>query len=244
MPVLARAWQMLLKGHEEVRGSPRPLAAADMILVRLAYAADLPTPGDLARMGEGGAPRSGEPARKSPPGPSRKSARVEAQAAPAVSLETENPAPASAQDDITLRSFEDVIALADAKRDLKLKNALMEQVRLVRFKPGEIELNPLPYAAQDLTQERMKKLKAWTGRVWIVAVTDEEGAAPLGQQRREKEKREIEEIKQHPAVKEVLQHFPGARIAAVRPAARNEPAPLARDAPDEPEPYTEDGTNA
>ncbi len=49
MPVLARAWQMLLKGHEEVRSSPRPLAAADMVLVRLAYAADLPSPGDLAR---------------------------------------------------------------------------------------------------------------------------------------------------------------------------------------------------
>ena len=49
MPALARAWQMLLKGHEEVRGSPRPLAAADMVLVRLAYAADLPPPGELAR---------------------------------------------------------------------------------------------------------------------------------------------------------------------------------------------------
>ena len=49
MPVLARAWQMLLKGHEEVKSSPRPHAAADMVLVRLAYAADLPTPGDLMR---------------------------------------------------------------------------------------------------------------------------------------------------------------------------------------------------
>src|SRR3990170_3663533 len=49
MPALARAWQMLLKGHEEVRGSPRPLAAADMVLVRLAYAANLPPPGELAR---------------------------------------------------------------------------------------------------------------------------------------------------------------------------------------------------
>ena len=49
MPALARAWQMLLKGYEEVRGSPRPHAAADMVLVRLAYAADLPPPGELAR---------------------------------------------------------------------------------------------------------------------------------------------------------------------------------------------------
>ena len=49
MPVLARAWQMLLKGYDEVRNAPRPHAAADMVLVSLAYAADLPTPADLVR---------------------------------------------------------------------------------------------------------------------------------------------------------------------------------------------------
>ena len=49
MPVLARCWQMLLKGLNEVRGAPAPLAAAEMVLVRLGYAADLPPPGDLVR---------------------------------------------------------------------------------------------------------------------------------------------------------------------------------------------------
>ena len=77
-----------------------------------------------------------------------------------------------------LKSFEDVVALAEAKRDLKLKHALLEQVRLVHFKPGTIEINPLPQAPRELGQELMRKLKAWTGRVWIVAVSDEEGAAP------------------------------------------------------------------
>ena len=139
-----------------------------------------------------------------------------------------------------LKSFEDVVALAEAKRDLKLKHALTEQVRLVRFKPGTIEINPLPQAPRELGQELMRKLKAWTGRVWIVAVSDEEGAAPLGVQRREKEARDIDAIREHPAVKEVMQHFPGARIAAVRPVA--EPAPPA-DGAEEPEEFKEDGTN-
>ena len=56
--VLARAWQMLLKGIEETRTAADPLAAADMVLVRLAYAADLPTPDEALR-----ALRDGEPAR-------------------------------------------------------------------------------------------------------------------------------------------------------------------------------------
>ena len=130
------------------------------------------------------------------------------------------PAPAPAPE---LKSFDDVVALAEAKRDLKLKHALLEQVRLVHFKPGNIEVNPLPQAPRDLTQELMKKLKAWTGRVWIVAVSDEAGAPPLGTQRRERDAREIAAIREHPKVKEVLQHFPDARIAAVRPTARPEP---------------------
>jgi DNA polymerase-3 subunit gamma/tau len=249
MPALARAWQMLLKGYDEVRGSPRPLAAADMVLVRLAYAADLPPPGELARRLAEGA-REAVSSAAPQPRPSRKPepARAEtyspeapqdAPADPPPAEDDEAPEPAPPPE---LRSFEDVVALAEAKRDLKLKHALSEQVRLVRFKPGLIEINPLPQAPRELGQTLMRKLKAWTGRVWIVAVSDEEGAAPLGQQRREQEARAIAAIREHPAVKEVMQHFPGARIAAVRPVT--EPSPTAEsDNTDEAEEFKEDGTN-
>jgi DNA polymerase-3 subunit gamma/tau len=238
MPALARAWQMLLKGHEEVRESPRPHAAADMVLVRLAYAADLPSPADLARRLQDGAGAGA--GTHAPAGgaskPSGKPAHAETEVPLAFDRGDQQPEPRETTPE--LKSFDDVVALAEAKRDLKLKHALLEQVRLVHFKPGNIEVNPLPQAPRDLTQELMRKLKAWTGRVWIVAVSDEKGAEPLGVQRREKEAREIEAIRQHPAVKEVMQHFPGARIAAVRPTVEPE---TEAEAPDEPE-LKEDGT--
>jgi len=233
MPVLARAWQMLLKGHDEVRNSPRPLAAADMVLVRLAYAADLPPPGELARKlkeesasGNGAGPRP-EPA---PSSPERAPARAQAEDVPPPP-ESENPAPPQVLP--APQTFEDLVALVDEKRDLKLKNALLEQVRLVRFKPGHLELNPLPTAAPDLLQELMRKLKAWTGRVWIISPSDQEGAEPLGATRRAEAEREMEKLRAHPAVQEVLQHFPDARITAVRSTAEA--------APDED--LKDDGTN-
>jgi DNA polymerase-3 subunit gamma/tau len=240
MPALARAWQMLLKGHEEVRESPRPHAAADMVLVRLAYAADLPSPADLARRLQDGAGTGA--GTHAPAGgaakPSRKPVHTETAVPPAFDrADDQQPEPRETTPE--LKSFDDVVALAEAKRDLKLKHALLEQVRLVHFKPGNIEVNPLPQAPRDLTQELMRKLKAWTGRVWIVAVSDEKGAEPLGVQRREKEAREIEAIREHPAVKEVMQHFPDARIAAVRPTAEPEPE---TEAPEEPDELKEDGT--
>jgi DNA polymerase-3 subunit gamma/tau len=247
MPALARAWQMLLKGHDEVRNSPRPLAAADMVLVRLAYAADLPPPGELARrLRDGGDAAAGEGNAPAQTRPSRKPEPARADTSP---VENENPAPADDEDDEPaaplpeLKSFEDVVALAEAKRDLKLKHALTEQVRLVRFRPGTIELNPLPQAPRELGQALMRKLKDWTGRVWIVVLSEEEGAAPLGVQRREREAREIEKVREHPAVKEVMQHFPGARIASVRPAAKKqEPVPQPGET-EEPDAFKEDGTN-
>jgi DNA polymerase III subunit gamma/tau len=227
LPVLARAWQMLLKGHEEVKSSARPHAAADMVLVRLAYAADLPTPGDPA-------PTIRREAQTPAPAPE-----------PSPVAETEDPAPPAPQQSLANpKSFEEVVALAEEKRDLKLKHALTEQVRLVRFRSGHLELNPLGTAPKELGQDLMRKLKAWTGRVWIVALSGDEGAAPLGVQRREREVREIERIRDHPDVKQVLQHFPGARIAAVRATASEEPpAPPAEIDEGAEQEFKEDGTD-
>jgi len=245
MPALARAWQMLLKGHDEVMTSPRPLAAADMVLVRLAYAANLPPPGELARRlsEEAGATQTGstkaEKASRDA-APARAEARHASPKEDDPDLLTADAEPVQEPVKLELSSFEDVVALAEAKRDLKLKHALTEQVRLVRFKPGTIEINPLPHARRELGQDLMRKLKAWTGRVWMVAVCDEEGSPPLGAQRREKEAREIEKVREHPSVKQVMRHFPDARITAVRPVP--EPAPP----PEESEPsedLEEDGTN-
>ena len=116
------------------------------------------------------------------------------------------------------------MALAEEKRDLKLKHALSEQVRLVRFRPGHIELNPLPAAPKECGQDLMRKLKAWTGRVWIVALSGEAGAEPLGVKRRAREAREIEALREHPRSRQVLERFPDARIAAVRAVTKRRAA--------------------
>lgn len=249
MPVLARAWQMLLKGHDEVRNSPRPLAAADMVLVRLAYAAEMPPPGTLARYLKDERAEAKEPAQSAPSSSAPDPVRAEiGEEAP---HESENPAPPPEPPEPsskpqTLKSFEDVVALADEMRDLKLKNALLEQVRLVHFKPGDIALNPLSNASPDLLQELMRKLKMWTGRVWIVSTSEQQGDEPLGPLRRAAAAREVDELRAHPAVREVLQHFPDAQIKAVRPAERNveeSESPGDDTAPGGQEEFKDDGTN-
>jgi DNA polymerase-3 subunit gamma/tau len=87
----------------------------------------------------------------------------------------------------------------------------------VRFEPGRLEIRPLDGAPRGLAGELADKLTKWTGRRWIVVVSSENGEPPLGQTRRGREAAEIASLKQHPALKAVLEAFPSAEISAVRP---------------------------
>ena len=231
MSVLARAWQMLLKGLGEVPTAPRPLVAAEMVLVRLAYAAELPPPDELIRRA-GNAPAEREPAAPPPPGGAHDGApSMAAPAAPvraavgAVAEPVEAPdiaaAPApAALPEVALRSFEDVVALADRNRELQLCRALEEQVRLVRFRPGHLELRLLPEAPRTIANELGDRLKQWTGERWIVAVSEEEGEKTVGEVKRERRQQEREAVAAHPAVQAVFERFPEAEIVDVRPVER------------------------
>jgi DNA polymerase-3 subunit gamma/tau len=242
MRVLARTWQMLLKGIAEVEAAGRPIAAAEMVLVRIAYAADLPTPdevirslGDAARGNGAGAAsstptsRADMPARSEMPRGGGGTRGPLASAAPLqepVARGAEENAPARA-----LSRFEDLIALAAEKRDVSLKSALERDVRLVRFEDGQIEIALEASAAKMLVGDLSKKLHDWTGRRWMVVVSAEPGAPSLRTQSEERKTQLKSDARNDPLVQAVLTRFPGAEIVEVRPAG-GAPAAGADDVPD------------
>ena len=244
MRVLARTWQMLLRGITEVEAAGRPIDAAEMVLVRIAYAADLPTPDEVirslgeTRSGNGASPTLPAPASGGGTAGGAAAARPElrseaprgsrgplASAAPmAAPRQSENPAPfdepvARDSELRAVKSFADLIALAAEKRDLGMKSALERDVRLVRFEDGTIELALEPSARQSLVGELSKKLAEWTGRRWMVAVSSEAGMPSLRAQA-EARKAELKDgVRDDPLVQAVLARFPGAEIVDVRPPA-------------------------
>ncbi len=213
---LAAAWQMLLKGLDEAARAPRPFAAVEMLVIRMCYMAQLPTPADI--IGELKGKPQPQPARG---GDARRAAS--ASSAPAL-VETggaererdEPPSDSAAASKLAFASLEDVVAYAAQIRDIKLKIALEEQVELVKFGPGYIEIHILDGAPKNFPQDLARKMQAWTGERWIVSLSEERGATPLGARRRSEEAQAVEEIKKHPAVKSVLHHFPDAEIKSVR----------------------------
>jgi len=257
MRVLSRAWQMLLKGLEEVAAAGRPLAAAEMILVRIAYAADLPTPdeairslGDAARGNGAGVATAPSLSGSSPAAPRAEAPRgagtTRAVLASAATLSATAAVPAASQlaarSETTsappraLRSFEELIALTGEKRDLSLKSALERDVRLVRFEDGRIEIGLEPSAPKTLTGDLSKKLSDWTGRRWMVIVSADPGAPTLRAQEQSRKAELKDGVRADPLVQAVLTRFPGAEIVDVRPPA-GEPSALDEtpfDAPGEP----------
>ena len=237
MRVLARTWQMLFKGLPEVQTAPKPIAAAEMVLVRIAYAADLPTPDEVIRTltnGESGGETRTQ-ARGEPTG-SSSSARLDApRGGPRAALApAAPPAPEGRQaveladaTTVPLAPFEDVIALAAEQRDLLMKMALERDVRLVRFEPGRIEIALEPNASKALAGDLARKLSQWSGRRWMVVVSAEQGQPTIKSQNDARQAELERGVQADPVVKAVLARFPGAQIVAVR--GRETPAPPVED---------------
>jgi DNA polymerase III subunit gamma/tau len=237
--VLSRAWQMLLKGIAEVEAAGRPLAAAEMVLVRIAYAADLPTPDEVIRAlagGEGGGATSGSVSAQGN-GPSARridAPRAEAPRAdslrmsPRSALATQpvgQPAPPAAEAQaLVVGRFEDLIALAAQKRDLGVKAALERDVRLVRCEDGRLEIKLERSASSTLVNDLARKLSQWTNRRWMVVVSAEEGQPTIKAQAEARQAELKTGVQADPLVQAVLSRFPGAEIVGVR--ASEEPVAL------------------
>jgi DNA polymerase-3 subunit gamma/tau len=255
MRVLSRMFQMLLKGITEVQGATRPAAAAEMVLVRIAYVADMPTPDEAIRMLEqnGGAspviaasamPRGAQGAGNSsagssapgvssmPSSPARTAsvprASAEASARPQMMAPASAAQPAAAA--LRIASFPELVALAGEKRDLLTKSALEADVRLVRIEDGRLEVTLERSAARTLINDLSRKLEQWTGRRWTVIVSNEAGQPTLRSQNEMQKNERERAAESDPRVKEVLARFPGAKVVEVRKLA---PEPPESDAGDE-----------
>jgi DNA polymerase-3 subunit gamma/tau len=205
MPVLARAWQMLLRGLDDVRLAPSPLLATEMVLVRLAYAANLPPPSELIkRVGDGGAEERASAA----PAPSRHD----------VPAPTGQKAP---QAPVSPGSFAEAVALFEQFGEPMLHGWLYQAAQLVHFEPGRIELLLAPGTPADLPGRVAAALGRWTGRRWLVSLagSDQAAAPTLAEQTAAEKQACIAALAEDPRIKPILQQFPGAAIVDVRPAA-------------------------
>ena len=241
MRVLSRLWQMLLKAIEEVASAPNAMMAAEMALIRLTHVADLPDPETLLRRvlagpagagsagpaqggggsGGGAGPRAEATTRHmlggrplSAAGASQGANQGTSQGSAAFAL-----AP-SASALVRYARFEDVVELIGRMRDITLKIAVEEGVRLVSYTPGRIEFEPAPGAPRDLAQTLAQRLQGWTGQRWGVSVVAAGGAPSIAEARNAGETAaKAAALAENPVVQAIFAAFPQAEFEEIELAA-------------------------
>ena len=240
---LSRAWQILLKGLSEAQSAPRPFAAVEMVLVRFCYASNLPSPDELVRRMQERAPTDARgsnagqmSANTSPTSSSHASAlhggassslgarpversgggatapAPQMAAAPEPVAANDHPAP---RDIFQPNSFAEVIALIRDKRDLRLLTDVEAGVHLVQFDANRIEFRPSAEAPDNLPGRLSQALEKWTGKRWVVSVSNEAGAPTMREQKQAAERDLEDQLRTTELVKAALSAFPDARVARV-----------------------------
>jgi DNA polymerase-3 subunit gamma/tau len=225
MPTLGRAWQIVLKGVNEVNIAPNAQTAAEMIIIRLAYAADLPDPADLLkRLEQEDAATPSVPVKPSVPS-NKESVRAEVSTstsapvvssqsqAAAVKVEEHEPQPQPQQQPMeSLDTLEQVVCFLENHKEMILASQIFQYAHLVKMQRGRVELRLDEKAPKGLSQELRSKLIDLTGEQWMISLSSEEGAPTLAAVKLEKDNKIYEEVKEHPVVKKVLEFFPESEL--------------------------------
>lgn len=228
MPILTRTWQMLLKGLEEVKLAPVPMSAAEMVLVRMTYAARLPTPGDMIRQLKnspqvGGNTTSGT-------SPSRTPQSRDSGAAPKAFqvIRSKGQAQILAQDVLpsehrqyepSPNSFEEFVALFERHNEATIAYQLNDNAHLESFAAGRLDIRLKEQAPKNLTGRMIDLLKHWTGKRWVISLTMAQGNDTLFEQGQESERQLHTRLMKNPLIKAVLEQFPGAKITDIKKKA-------------------------
>ena len=230
MRVLTRMWQMLLKSLEEVAQAPNSMMAAEMAVIRMTHVAELPAPEDLVRRLQDGPPPqppAGGPAPGGPGGGGHAPAPTGHTSAysPGVSAQPGASGPSGQTTALAARSdtalahyptFDHVVELIRAHRDVKLLVEVETCVQLAAYRPGRIEFCPTDDAPADLSQRLGAALQRWTGNRWGVSVVSEGGKPTIAATRDAARIALEDEAKTHPMVQAVFSAFPGAKITGIR----------------------------
>ena len=183
---LHRLWQMLLKGLEDVAVAPDPREAAEMAVLRLMHAAEMPDPASLlARLGDGSAAAVPTAA------PSGKSSSPTAQMP---------------------SDFRSLVGAVAASGKHLLAQQLHDQVAVVRYAPPELVVKPSRPLGAEWSRDLALALKATTGATWQVSLSDEPGEPSLLDQEKISEQRVRAEVLADPAVRSVMDAFPEAEL--------------------------------
>lgn len=229
MPTLGRTWQLLLKGLNEVNMAPHPQKAAEMIVIRLCYAADLPDPADLVKklqnqsitnaastsstalMGQGGGATIQQDATPTP----MASSSLEQPASLMPQTATKAAIAENFSDTTVIKTMRDVVRALENSGNMILATQVSMFAHPVKISEGVIEFRPADDAPTRLAQELSQGLKAATENRWIVSVSSQVGGMTIAQENDLAAQELEKQIMEKPLMKNIMALFPDAKLKEI-----------------------------
>lgn len=247
---LGRAWQLMLNGHRELKDAPSPKAAAQMVLIRLAHLAPMPTPADIIKNLQDDSSPSSRPAAPSAVSqatPNSPPAAPEVNAAPVggkeklISAPSDDlPAsPAPIEADIqpaslvpSFASLRDIASYFEEQGAQILAARIKRHLRPVSFGTQKLEVMITGDNAEDLPQQVAKTLSEASGSAWLVSVSETGGGKTIAEEDADEEVKGKQAAEDLPLVARIMEIFDGAEITAIK-AMDSAPVPEANEAIEE-----------
>ncbi|MCB2067945.1 MAG: DNA polymerase III subunit gamma/tau, partial [Erythrobacter sp.] len=186
-----RLWQLLLKGHDEVRNAPDPLVAAQMALLRVLHAADMPDPGKLAQ-----------------------ELKDLAASAPAAGATGQGGGAGAAPQAMQWADVVTMVEQSDLPNAMSLASVLVRQVRVIELGPQKLVFAQPPGFDDDIGPEVRQALLALTGQRWEVTRSEDTDGTALSLWEQQEAERQAakDRLEAHPMMQAVRQHFPQAQL--------------------------------
>ena len=240
MSELSQTWQILLKGYQELQNHEMPHMVAEMILIRLAFASELPSleeisnnlktiskEEEITKSTENKAPITTENEKKTDDlSEDKKQTGTSSDTvmemrnietlAKKQNIEENNKQNIKVQKNIIVNNFKEAVDLFLQKKEILLFNNLFSHVHLVSFKKGKIELHPTKDAPKDLASKVGQLLTKWTKEKWHILLTQEKGDLTLEEQNDKEKEKIINDVSKNERIKEILNVFSGAKIEEVK----------------------------
>ncbi|MCF6344461.1 MAG: DNA polymerase III subunit gamma/tau [Devosiaceae bacterium] len=223
MATLTRTWQILTSGLEEVTKANDQIQAVEMVLIRLCYVADLPSPNELIKRIEKQTSEQQNPNNASiSKNMTSENTNIRSVISSSSAISAmQKPQISASEPEITTspnpKNYAQLVALAGQNRDLVIKHALENDLRPISFEIGRIEVELITGANPSIIASLSERLKKWTNRAWLITVSNNKSNVPtIREAQKTEEQRQLDIAHEDELVQAIIKTFPDTRVVKVK----------------------------
>ena len=209
MTSLGMVWQVLFKGYEELQSGYHLFQHGEMIILRLIHLYDGPNPDDLIKKYSTSNIEENTVLNK------KKDELNIVENNQANIIKNIEQKSTNIKGIISVKSYRHFVELFYKNKEAILHTNLYNNVKLISFKEGEIEINSSSISDKHFNRTIAKLISKWTGRIWQVSSSTSNLGQSLYEEDLIQEQKEIDQMKDDPEVKKLLDSFPGIKIHSI-----------------------------